>query len=84
VIEAFTLFNGKRVPILRRESVALAEDHSSRATIEVGLFETGHAFMFVCPLCGRQETNDQRMEPACTGPGWTDDHELTPMVLKED
>lgn len=38
-------------------------------------------FTFVCPICGNVARNDQAMEPACTGPSWTDDHPLEPMEL---
>jgi hypothetical protein len=76
--------HGAQVPLLPREHSALGDRLDGRAEVEVGLFNTGHGFVFVCPVCGKRERNDQRMEPACTGPGWTDDHELTPMVLKED
>lgn len=31
-------------------------------------------FRFRCPLCGNTATNNQDMEPMCTGPSWTDDH----------
>jgi hypothetical protein len=60
---------------VKRERRAYAsEDEKPKALIETGLFETGATFAFRCPLCGRQERNDQRMEPMCTGPSWTDDH----------
>jgi hypothetical protein len=60
---------------VKRERRAYAsEDEKPRALIETGLFETGATFVFRCPMCGRQERNDQRMEPMCTGPSWTDDH----------
>lgn len=60
---------------VKRERRAYAsEDEKPKALIETGLFETGAAFVFRCPMCGRQERNDQRMEPMCTGPSWTDDH----------
>lgn len=63
--------------LVKRERRAYdAEDDGgqAKALIETGLFETGSGFVFRCPLCGRQERNDQRMEPMCTGPSWTDDH----------
>ena len=59
---------------VRRERRAYGTDEQAKALIETGLFETGSGFVFRCPLCGRQERNDQRMEPMCTGPSWTDDH----------
>ena len=37
-------------------------------------------FHFRCPICGRVETNDQDLEPLCTGPSWTDDHPHEPMI----
>lgn len=41
-------------------------------------------FTYFCPLCGRIERLDQEMEPACTGPGWTDEHALEPMILQHE
>jgi hypothetical protein len=41
-------------------------------------------FTYFCPLCGRIERSDQEMSPACTGPNWTDDHNLEPMILMEN
>lgn len=68
--------------LVKRERRAYSgEDGSAKALIETGLFETGARFIFRCPLCGRQETNDQRLEPMCTGPSWTDDHAPEPMIL---
>lgn len=41
--------------------------------------------VFRCPVCGRNERNDATgIEPACTGPSWTDDHPITPMVRVGD
>lgn len=37
-------------------------------------------FHFVCPICGNRATNDQAMEPGCTGPSWLDEHPLEPMI----
>ena len=55
--------------LVKRERRAYAgEDEQPKALIETGLFETGSMFVFRCPLCGRQEQNDQRLEPMCTGP----------------
>jgi hypothetical protein len=31
-------------------------------------------FVFQCPLCHREFRWDDRYEPLCTGPWWTDDH----------
>ena len=37
--------------------------------------------VFRCPVCGNTARNDATgLEPACTGPRWTDDHPLTVMV----
>lgn len=52
-----------------------------RPLVDTGIFETGQRFTFRCPVCGNTVTNDQRMEPACTGPSWTDDHPMEVMVL---
>jgi hypothetical protein len=67
--------------LVKRERRAYGADEQARALIETGLFETGSAFVYRCPLCGRQERNDQRLEPMCTGPSWTDDHPPEPMML---
>jgi len=68
--------------LVKRERRAYdGEDDSAKALIETGLFETGSGFVYRCPLCGRQERNDQRMEPVCTGPSWRDDHPMEIMVL---
>ena len=67
--------------LVRRERKAYAGSEEARALIETGLFETGAKFVFRCPLCGRVERNDQRLEPVCTGPAWTDEHPLEPMIL---
>jgi hypothetical protein len=40
----------------------------------LGVYHTGNLFRFRCPVCGNVATNDQLMEPMCTGPRWTDDH----------
>jgi len=67
---------------VKRERRAYAgEDEQPKALIETGLFETGATFVFRCPLCGRQERNDQRLEPVCTGPTWRNDHPMEPMIL---
>ncbi len=65
---------------LKREHQLLA-DPLHRTEMEVGIFETGTGFLFRCPICGNTERNDQRMEPACTGPSWRNEHPLEPMVL---
>ena len=68
--------------LVRRERRAYIPDNGeAMALIETGLFETGARFVFRCPLCGRLERNDQRLEPVCTGPKWTDDHPPEPMIL---
>jgi hypothetical protein len=41
-------------------------------------------FRFRCPTCGKVETSDQELEPACTGPSWRDDHPLEPMMRLPD
>jgi len=64
---------GSNLPLVSAERQAY-RDEVGRVLIETGLFETGTGFTFFCPICGRQERNDQRMEPMCTGPSWTDDH----------
>ena len=66
--------------MVKRERRAYDANEQARALIETGLFETGSRFVFRCPLCGRQERNDQRMEPMCTGPGWTDEHPPEVMI----
>lgn len=66
---------------VKRERRAYRANEEAQALIETGLFETGSGFVFRCPLCGRQERNDQRMEPMCTGPSWTDDHPPEIMIL---
>ena len=38
-------------------------------------------FLFVCPVCKNQVSQREPMEPMCTGPNWTDDHE--PMLMKK-
>jgi hypothetical protein len=67
--------------LVKRERRAYKADEVAKAEIEVGIFETGSPFVYRCPLCGRQERNDQRMEPMCTGPSWTDDHPPEIMIL---
>lgn len=77
----FWLPNGKTVPLLKSERLGFRAEEINQPLIETGLFETGLGFNFVCPICGRIERNDQRMEPMCTGPSWTDDHAPEVMVL---
>jgi hypothetical protein len=72
---------GKEPHLVKRERRAYGSSDEAKALIETGLFETGSGFVFRCPLCGRQERNDQRMEPMCTGPSWTDDHPPEVMQL---
>ena len=70
--------------LVKRERRAYDADDGgqSKALIETGLFETGAKFVFRCPLCGNQATNDQRLEPVCTGPSpWRDEHPPEPMIL---
>lgn len=71
---------GTRADLRSQERKAYRTDEEGRVLVEMGLFETGGAFRFVCPICGRVEHNDQRMEPLCTGPSWTDDHAPEVMV----
>jgi hypothetical protein len=67
--------------LVKRERRAYESGEEARALIETGLFETGSPFVFRCPICGRQERNDQRLEPLCTGPTWLNEHVPEPMVL---
>lgn len=56
-------------------------DDPLRTEVEVGTASYKRAvFSFRCELCGRVETSDQEMPPACTGPSWLDVHPLEPMV----
>lgn len=70
-----------QVEFLKEEKKAYRAGEEGRVLVETGLLETGEGFTFVCPICGRRERNDQRMEPACTGPSWRDEHALEPMIL---
>jgi len=69
------------VPLLKNEEKAAAADPRDKVLIETGLFPTGKTFIFRCPVCGKVEGNDQRLELACSGPSWRNDHELTPMIF---
>jgi hypothetical protein len=71
---------GSEAALTAAERKAYRTDEEGRVLVEIGLFETGTAFTFVCPQCGRVERNDQRMEPMCTGPSFTDDHAPEIMV----
>jgi len=52
------------------------DDKAQEALIHIGVAEHNRAvFSFECPVCGRVERGNTDMEPMCTGPGWTDDHE---------
>lgn len=73
---------GTEAEITARERKAYRTNEEGRVLVEIGLFETGVGFLFVCPECGREFRNDQRMEPMCTGPSWTNDHEPTVMIEK--
>ena len=66
--------------LVKRERRAYKSDEIAKAEIEIGIFETGKPFVFRCPICQRQERNDQRMEPLCTGPDWRDTHAPEVMV----
>jgi hypothetical protein len=70
------------VPVLGSERKAFRVDERDQALVEIGLFETGEKFRFRCPVCGKVEVNDQRMEPVCSGPGWTDTHPHEVMFLE--
>lgn len=70
------------VPILSSERKGWRVDEADQSLIEIGLFETGEKFKFRCPICGKVEINDQRMEPVCSGPGWTDSHPHEVMRLE--
>jgi len=72
---------GARAELLTSERQAYRHDEEGRVLVETGLFETGTGFLFVCPVCGNQARNDQRLEPLCTGPSWTNDHPGESMVL---
>lgn len=74
---------GADVEILPAERKAYRTDEEGRVLVETGLLETGKGFSFVCPVCGRIERNDQRLEPMCTGPSWTNDHPPEIMVLQQ-
>ena len=67
--------------LVKRERRAYQSSEEAQALIETGLFETGSGFVFRCWVCGRQERNDQRMEPMCTGPSWEDVHPPEVMQL---
>jgi hypothetical protein len=74
------LLPGDTPNLVTAERKAYRTDEVGRVLVETGLFETGTGFTFVCPVCGRRERNDQRLEPMCTGPGATDDHAPEIMV----
>ena len=38
-------------------------------------------YVYECPVCHNQCRYDDRYEPTCTGPHWTDDHPLEVMRL---
>lgn len=82
-LRPFWLPNAKRIPLLKSERLGFTAEEVNQPLIETGLFETGRGFKFLCPLCGRVERNDQRMEPMCTGPSWTNDHPPEVMLLVE-
>jgi len=71
---------GSEAALSTAERKAYRTGEEGRVLVETGLFETGTGFLFVCPVCGRQMRNDQRMEPMCTGPGSTDDHAPEVMI----
>lgn len=61
-------------------AVLVADDDVLNAHVHIGVAEHKRAFVFQCSICGRVERNNQDMEPLCTGPQWTDDHEPTVMT----
>jgi len=71
---------GSETAITAAERKAYRTDEVGRVLVETGLFETGTGFTFVCPVCGNRFRNDQRLEPMCTGPSFTDDHPPEIMV----
>ncbi len=76
--------NGDKVPLLKREGEAFRTgDLDVRSEIMIGLYSTGEKFRYRCPMCGKVEVLDQRMEPICTGPSWTNDHPYEMMQLVE-
>jgi hypothetical protein len=65
---------GETAELVAAERKAYRTDEEGRVLVETGLFETGTGFLFRCPICGNEARNDQRLEPMCTGPSWTNDH----------
>ncbi len=56
------------------DAMASRFDHLVLRPVKRGVIE------YVCPVCNhRMRADGDGMEPACTGPSWTDDHPLTPM-----
>ena len=80
-IEAWRDRGGVDLSHLRSEP---EEQYLALGSVRMGVYETGNRYRFVCPICGRKETNDQMMSPACTGPSWTDDHPMEPMIRVDD
>ena len=72
---------GAEIPLPEKREQRAAREEDLRPLVDMGLFETGAHFRFRCAVCGNTVTNDQRMEPVCTGPSWTDDHPHTLMAL---
>jgi hypothetical protein len=56
------------------DSPLVAEVHVGIAHLQRGKLR------FRCSTCWNEVENDQEMEPLCTGPSWTDDHEPTIMT----
>ena len=53
----------------------------TRARVETGLEPHKRTvFWFRCPVCAHEARQDVAMEPMCTGPSWTNDHEPTVMA----
>lgn len=65
-VDLAKLYPEERDPLLAQVHVGTAHLKKAR-------------FAFRCDLCGRIERTDSEMEPLCTGPSWTDDHEPTVM-----
>jgi hypothetical protein len=67
----------------RLGGIDLSPDSPEKHAVLTGVAEEKVGFTFVCPVCGRRERNNQEMSPACTGPSWTDDHPMEPMMRVE-
>lgn len=75
-IQRFERLGGVDLSLLDQE-----EKHPLLAEIRSGIAHLSKAvFTFRCPMCGHKVSSDQEMEPMCTGPNCTDDHE--PLVME--